>query len=43
MKKLANAEGDILDDIDLILNLEKSKMIAVEVEEKMIIAQETQK
>jgi len=40
--KLSNAKGDILDDIDLILNLENSKKISVEVAEKVKIAQTTE-
>jgi len=36
--KLANAKGDILDDIDLIINLENSKKISNEVAIKMEIA-----
>lgn len=40
--KLANAKGDILDDIELILNLENSKKISVEVAEKVKIAKATE-
>jgi dynein heavy chain len=40
--KLANAEGDILDDIVLIENLEKTKQIATEINEKVAIAKETE-
>ena len=36
--KLANAKGDILDDIALIENLEYSKKLSVEIEEKVAIA-----
>lgn len=39
--RLTNAKGFILDDVELIENLEKSKMIATDVEEKMAIAAET--
>jgi dynein heavy chain len=38
---LANAQGDILDDIELVENLEKSKMLSVEISEKVAIAKET--
>lgn len=41
--KLANAKGDILDDIDLIINLENSKKISTEVAIKMEIAKKTEK
>jgi len=41
--KLANAKGDILDDIDLIINLENSKKISNEVAIKMEIAKKTEK
>jgi dynein heavy chain len=40
--KLANAKGDILDDIELILNLENSKKISNEVAEKVAIAKVTE-
>jgi dynein heavy chain len=40
---LANAKGDILDDIDLIINLETSKKISNEVAIKMEIAKKTEK
>jgi dynein heavy chain len=33
--KLANAKGDILDDIALIENLEDSKRISIEIGEKV--------
>merc|ERR1711959_159168 len=42
LEKLANAEGDILDDVDLILSLEDAKKTSDEVKEKVIIAQETE-
>lgn len=35
--RLATAKGDILDDIELIENLEKSKRISVEVGKKVAI------
>lgn len=35
--RLATAKGDILDDIELIENLEKSKRISVEVGKKVEI------
>ena len=41
--KLANAKGDILDDIDLIINLENSKKISTEVAIKMELAKKTEK
>ena len=40
--KLANAEGDILEDIELIENLEDTKRISVEISEKVIVAKETE-
>lgn len=40
--KLANAKGDILDDIALIENLEYSKKIAIEISEKVEIAKVTE-
>ena len=40
--KLANAKGDILDDIALIENLEYSKKISVEIAEKVEIAKTTE-
>lgn len=40
--KLATAEGDILDNIELIENLEYSKKISVEVTKKVQIANITQ-
>lgn len=42
LEKLANAEGDILDDVELILNLEDAKKTSDEVKEKVVIAQETE-
>merc|ERR1719359_2731605 len=42
LEKLANAEGDILEDTDLILSLEDAKKTADEVKEKMVIATETE-
>merc|ERR1719364_27601 len=42
LEKLANAEGDILEDTDLILSLEDAKKTADEVKEKMVIAAETE-
>merc|ERR1719230_1552914 len=42
LEKLANAEGDILDDIPLILNLEDAKKTSDEVKEKVVIAQDTE-
>jgi len=40
--RLATAQGDILDDIELIENLEKSKKISVEVGKKVAIIQITE-
>lgn len=40
--KLANAQGDILDDIALIENLEYSKALSVEIEEKVQKAKVTE-
>merc|ERR1719399_1940273 len=42
LEKLSNAEGDILDDVDLILSLEDAKKTSDEVKEKVVIAQETE-
>ena len=42
LQKLANAEGDITEDVDLIEGLEKSKEISNEIEKKMAIAKKTQ-
>merc|ERR1719487_2659870 len=42
LEKLANAEGDILDDTELILSLEDAKKTSDEVKEKVLIAQETE-
>ena len=39
--KLANAEGDILEDIELIESLEFSKKLSMEISEKVEIAKET--
>ena len=40
--KLASAQGDILDDVELIENLEDTKRISVEISEKVVIAKETE-
>ncbi len=42
LEKLAAAEGDILEDVDLILTLEDAKKTSDEVKEKFLIAQETE-
>lgn len=42
LQRLANAQGDILDDVELVENLERSKMLSVEISEKVEIAKETQ-
>jgi dynein heavy chain len=38
LKQLAEAKGDILEDIDLILSLENSKKLSTEIKEKVEIA-----
>jgi dynein heavy chain len=40
--KLANAQGDILEDIELIENLEQTKRTAVDIEEKVKMARQTE-
>ncbi|KAF5834390.1 hypothetical protein DUNSADRAFT_8976 [Dunaliella salina] len=40
--KLANAQGDILEDIELIENLEQTKRTAVDIEEKVKLARQTE-
>jgi dynein heavy chain len=40
--RLANAPDDILSDVDMVLNLEKTKKISEEVKVKVAIAQKTQ-
>jgi len=40
LEKLANAEGDILEDTELILSLEEAKNTSDEVKEKVVIAQD---
>jgi dynein heavy chain len=42
LEQLANAEGDVTENIALIENLEDSKATSIEVAEKMIIAKETE-
>jgi dynein heavy chain, axonemal len=42
LEKLASAEGDILEDQDLILTLEDAKKTSDEVKEKFVIAQDTE-
>jgi len=42
LEKLANAEGDILDDTELILSLEEAKKTSDEVKEKVVVAVETE-
>lgn len=39
--RLANSQGDILEDIELIENLEETKRTAVEIEEKVCYALHT--
>ena len=41
--RLANSQGDILEDIELIENLEETKRTALEIAEKVTIAKETEK
>jgi len=43
LKQLAEAEGDILEDIALIESLEYSKKLSTEIKEKVEIAVETEK
>jgi len=43
LKQLAEAEGDILEDIALIESLEYSKKLSTEIKEKVEIAIETEK
>jgi len=42
LKQLAEAEGDVTENIELIENLEDSKATSIEVGEKIIIAQQTE-
>lgn len=42
LQKLAHAEGDILEDIELIESLEYSKKLSTEIQEKVEIAKETE-
>jgi dynein heavy chain len=42
LHRLATAEGDILDNISLIENLEKSKKLSTEINEKVEIAKVTE-
>ena len=42
LMQLASAEGDVTENIDLIVNLEDSKRVSVDVAEKMVVARETQ-
>jgi len=42
LEQLANAEGDVTENIALIENLEDSKATSIEVAEKMIIAKQTE-
>lgn len=41
LQRLANAQGDILEDIELIENLEETKRTATEIEEKVKLAKAT--
>lgn len=40
--RLANSQGDILEDIELIENLEETKKTATEIAEKVVIAKQTE-
>lgn len=40
--KLANSQGDILEDITLIENLEETKKTALDIEEKVRLGRETE-
>jgi dynein heavy chain len=42
LHRLAHAEGDITEDVELIENLEESKRIATDIAEKQVIAAETE-
>lgn len=42
LQRLANSTGDILEDVPLVENLERSKALSVEIAAKVLIAQETQ-
>merc|ERR1719506_3348168 len=42
LSQLANAEGDLTENIELIENLEESKRVSVEISEKAIIAAQTE-
>jgi dynein heavy chain len=42
LEKLANAEGDVLEDTELILSLEDAKRTSEDVREKVLIAKETE-
>ncbi|KAH8084959.1 hypothetical protein JL720_7667 [Aureococcus anophagefferens] len=42
LEKLANAEGDITEDVDLIEGLEETKRISIDINKKSAIANETQ-
>jgi dynein heavy chain len=41
LMRLANAEGDILEDIELIENLEQTKRTSAEIGEKVALGQQT--
>jgi len=42
LKQLAEAQGDILEDVALIESLEQAKMLSIEINEKVIIAKDTE-
>lgn len=42
LQRLANSTGDILEDVPLVENLERSKALSVEIAQKVEVAKETQ-
>jgi len=40
--RLSSSQGDILDDIELIEGLEKAKITATDIQEKQLVAKETE-
>jgi dynein heavy chain len=41
LQRLANSTGDILEDVPLVENLERSKALSVEIAQKVEVAKET--
>jgi len=41
LQRLANSTGDILEDVPLVENLERSKALSIEIAAKVAIAKET--